>query len=83
MNQPTYVPILRAKQGEFTALEHLEDSTKALILPLLDVPKNASKAKIPKTNDQHLRDIISSIGGIWKNRSILLDAFTWLSLIHI
>lgn len=77
MIKPVYVPILRAKLGEFTALEELSNSTKSRILPLFDVPKNSSKAKIPKTDDEYLESVVSSICNIWKGRPLLLDAFSW------
>lgn len=77
MIKPSYVPILRAKSGEFTALSELSLSTKSKILPLFDIPKNSSKAKIPKTDDEHLDSVVSSICGIWKGLPLLLDAFSW------
>lgn len=77
MKKPLYVPMLRAKAGEFVALKNLSNRAKSSILPLLDVPKNTSKAKVPKTDSEHLASVIESISSIWKNRPLILDAFSW------
>lgn len=77
MKKPIYVPMLRAKAGEFAALENLSNRAKSSILPLLDIPANTSKAKIPKTDSEHLASIVGSISTIWKNRPLLLDIFSW------
>lgn len=77
MKNPLYVPILRAKAGEFVALKNLSNRAKSGILPLLDVPANTSKAKVPKTDSEHLASVIESISSIWKNRPLILDAFSW------
>jgi hypothetical protein len=38
---PAYVPILKARLGEFTAIEHAEDPVKKLIRPVLEVVPEA------------------------------------------
>jgi len=77
MKKPIYVPMLRAKAGEFVALKNLSNRAKSGILPLLDIPENTSKAKVPKTDSEHLASIVESISSIWKNRPLILDAFSW------
>jgi hypothetical protein len=53
----SYVPILKAKLGEFDALKNLRLSRKAQVTPLLDVPQFSDAAgEIPaRTWDEHIR----------------------------
>jgi len=57
MNNSFYLPILKSKEGEFTALFKLNAFTKKHICPLFDIPTlefdNATKKK-PKTLEEHL-----------------------------
>jgi hypothetical protein len=72
--KPTYVPILRAKQGEFEALTQLSVSARQRVLPLLDLPK----PKGGKTLDQHLFKLVADIASACTGQEILLDTFAWL-----
>ena len=52
-----YVPVLKAKEGEFAALEALYDSARDKTIPLLeipDVPFDHASGTPSKTLDQHI-----------------------------
>lgn len=40
---PTYVPILKAKHGEFAALEKLKTAYSQRIIPFFEIPKFTQK----------------------------------------
>lgn len=63
-----YVPILKAKEGEYKALTDLKAGTKAAIVPLLEVPSIpwdwASDAPA-KGLDAHIAPVIAKITAAW------------------
>jgi Beta protein len=69
----TYVPILRAKKGEFTALENLSDKAKIGLAPLLDLPKNSAA----KSVDAHLLMLMKQIGKACHDQPVFLDTSVW------
>lgn len=74
-----YVPLLRARQGEFVALSHLTKRASRNIVPLLDVPKVKipEDGKTPKTVEAHLGGIASKIASAWPLKPLFLDTFAW------
>ena len=81
---PTYVPILKAKPGEFSALENLKPIYSQKITPFFEVPKFTKKiselaylrgSTQPKKDylDKVCRDITSSCD----SSSIFFDQFEW------
>ncbi|MFB0826185.1 beta family protein [Chromobacterium violaceum] len=73
MKNPIYVPILRARKGEFDALNNLHQSDTIKILPLLDIPK-------PKEGEgvsDHLHKVVRSIKKVWSQRPAFIDFFNW------
>jgi hypothetical protein len=79
MGSPTYLPILKAKKGEFAALQTLRFSKHSEIIPLLEiVPQSkASKEEIStkKAFEEHLHSQAKSVFEIWKGRGnpLLID----------
>jgi hypothetical protein len=62
-----YVPLLRARHGEFVALSHLSKRASRHILPLLDLPKikTPAKDKIAKSIEEHLQAVALKISKAW------------------
>ena len=76
MNDSCYVPILKWRQGEYLALEHLDSQIKDKVLPLIEIPpiewdfENNKKAK---TIDKHLEPFPNRLDKKWNNRKAFLD----------
>jgi hypothetical protein len=69
-----YVPILKGKQGEFDAIEELDDSVKAQLTPVIEVPSIPwdFKNKRPQTTiDKHLDSIGKKIRKAWDSKALL------------
>lgn len=65
-----YIPILKAKRGEFRALTNLSEKAKLRITPLIDVPPAKG------TLEKHLKKVANNIILSWKsNRPFFLDIF--------
>lgn len=70
---PLYIPLLRAKKGEFDALSHLSESASQLTLPLMDIP-------LPKVGVNilsYLNKNATALGNAWEKREIFLDIQHW------
>lgn len=66
--KPIYVPILKAKHGEFRAMTHLSERAKQQIIPLFDVPQqDETKGKSVKS---HLGGIASNIASVMDGKSV-------------
>jgi hypothetical protein len=60
-----YVPILKAKAGEFWALSHLKEPTKSLLTPVLELAPHDKK----KTNfEADLMKKVTALGESWKSQ---------------
>jgi hypothetical protein len=70
-----YVPILKAKQGEFDAISHLSERTKQQIIPLFDIHQQDEK----KANsvESSLCKVASSIVKVMKGKPIFIDLSQW------
>lgn len=70
-----YLPALKAKMGELTALNYLDPKIKTEICPLLEIPSvswDYSEDKPSKPIKSHLKDVISAIEKNW-NKDFFLD----------
>ncbi len=74
-----YVPALKAKRGEFTALAGLSSTAKRRILPLLDVlpaPFDWNNSRPAKRLEDHLDGVSAKILKCWgRDQRLLVDLF--------
>lgn len=71
-----YVPILKAKQGEFGALRLLEEKIRSKIMPCIEVPPVPYdfKSQRPKTTvDRHLAMVADYLRRSWGHLPFFLD----------
>ncbi len=77
-----YVPILKAKDGEYGALETLSASTRQAITPLLEIPPidwDYAADRPKKTIDQHLKKVGQKIERAWgQRRHLFVDLPLWI-----
>lgn len=75
-----YVPVIKLKRGERTALEKVDDSLKRDMTPLIEiqpVPFDYQSNDFGKTIDEHLQNIGSQIKEAWNQHSpVFIDAYT-------
>lgn len=75
--KPLYVPILKAKQGEFDALAHLSERASNQIIPWFNIPQLSDKnrEKLKKCSkppiQSFLNDIAFNIAKAWSGRPLL------------
>ncbi|EMG7788089.1 beta family protein [Klebsiella pneumoniae] len=81
---PTYVPILRAKAGEFEALKRLKPVYSQKIWPFVEIPQlteNDKKSKALSGSSQMKKDFLTKIADGINNAnsssSIFFDFFDW------
>lgn len=76
---PHYMPLLKAKAGEFTAISHLSARTRAGLLPLIDIPKvdmDWDENRPRKTLEAHLHAKAKRISQAWgPSQPIIVDLF--------
>lgn len=71
-----YVPILKWRQGEYLALDRLDDSVKDGVFPFVEIPpiewdfENETHAK---DLDEHLEPFSRRLDAKWKSRDAFLD----------
>ncbi|BFI60740.1 hypothetical protein KD5_04900 [Yersinia pseudotuberculosis] len=87
---PTYVPIIKAKPGEFMALTKLKDQYSQKIFPFFEVPKITDKTKelaSLRGSNQLTRDyldlIASGISNSCKSSAMFFDLFEWKPDIYV
>lgn len=71
-----YVPILKWKQGEYLALEHLHDEVKENLTPLLEIPPigyDFERATESRTIDAHLEGFGKRLASKWGGRQCFVD----------
>jgi hypothetical protein len=68
-----YVPILGAKQGEFSALSNLQTQSAARIIPLLDIPNPGPD----KLYEAPMAKTAIKAGKAWGGRNAFLDISKW------
>ena len=67
-NQIAYVPILKWKLGEQSAVQPLSPTQKASVLPVADLqdrPFDWAKDEYTKTWDKHIRDVVKATAKHW------------------
>lgn len=81
---PQYVPIIRAKKGEFDAYENLPKEVHKKILPLFELPKfteNTNNLVIckgqPNPIECYLNDLANKITKVRGLYPVLVDIFKW------
>lgn len=81
---PTYVPILRAKAGEFEALKNLKPIYSQKIWPFFEIPqltdsdkKSKALKDSPQIKKDFLTNIANGISNINTSNSIFFDLFDW------
>lgn len=74
---PTYIPILKGKQGEFWAIRDLDDADKQQLLPVIEIPpipwdyENETEAR---SIDDHLAKLPENLQQAWGiESSIAID----------
>ena len=79
-----YVPILKAKKGEFDALKHASSSDKRRVIPLFEVPRFSKTVEAAKRFEgsttkkrDYLLEIVEGIQGAWTQPDVMVDTFAW------
>jgi hypothetical protein len=71
-----YVPVLRWKRAEWTALRFLSEDVKARVLPLIEVPPSRLVRKKGETfvnMDECIAEIVKEVERSWGGRRFFLD----------
>lgn len=71
----SYVPILRAKEGEFDALRNLYPHQRQGLVPLMDIQKFESTPK--KKAQDYLSDVARDLVGAYGSAPFFLDLYWW------
>jgi hypothetical protein len=77
--QPIYVPVLKGKEGEFSALEALAKPTNDVrnwLMPLIeipDVPYDYATEESGKSLDQHVSGIADRLRKCWQDRPLYIE----------
>lgn len=81
---PNYVPIIRAKKGEFDAFNNLPNNVHKKILPLFELPKFTDKVNDlvicrNQSNpiERYLHDVANKIASTRGTNPVLIDIFKW------
>lgn len=69
-----YVPIIKSKRGEFTAVRLLQDDIKEYIRPFVDVLPPSRFAQKPKTLAEQLTWVADHVGTAWSG-ALWVDTF--------
>ena len=71
-----YMPILKWRQGEYIALDLLENRIKDKVLPLIEIPPiewDFERKMKAKSIDDHLEPFSRRLKNKWKNRAACID----------
>jgi hypothetical protein len=69
-----YVPVIKSKRGEFTAVRMLRDDVKSSIRPFLDILPPSRFAPKPKTLAEHLSSVAEHAATAWSG-ALWVDTF--------
>ena len=79
-----YIPILKAKPGEFQAISHATKSHSRKMLPLFEISRigESVRKRVRFKNASaltcaYLDEIAEQIADVWEGRAALVDAFQW------
>ncbi|WP_043739826.1 beta family protein [Thioalkalivibrio nitratireducens] len=82
--RPTYIPILKAKKGEFDALSHLHSTHAERIQPLFELPKLGHSVRRAKRfenstaiTEAYLDEVAQHVARVRKGMPVFLDMFHW------
>jgi hypothetical protein len=79
MNKVIYVPILKGKMGEYSALKDIDPEIKNRIIPVVEIPPipwDYSNDAPSRTIDVHLSRITDLLGEVWgDDRHLFLDLY--------
>ena len=76
-----YVPILKGREGEYTALQTLAPSTRQALTPLIEIPPipwDFVEERPAKTVDQHLKKVGQKIDRAWGAETLLFVDLLWI-----
>lgn len=76
LQEPIYVPILKGKEGEYAALESLDDRIKSRLTPVIEVPKiphDYANERPSKSLVGHVGNVADRIQKCWKDSPFYLD----------
>lgn len=76
METKFYLPVLKSKLGEFTALSHLKPEQISKIVPLFEITPlewDQAERKIPRTLDDHLDSFCKKFIAKWSENSCFID----------
>src|SRR5688572_8171323 len=71
-----YVPILKGKEGEYGALEALDDALKDQIVPLVEVPAvpfDYVNERPVRSLDEHITGVADRLRRTWVGRPLYLE----------
>jgi hypothetical protein len=77
MKSEFYLPILKSKLGEFTALSKLNHSQKEAIAPLFEITPlewDQTERKVPRTLHDHLDSFCKKISTKWPSSNCFIDS---------
>jgi Beta protein len=77
-----YVPILKGKQGEFTALAALDDAVRGGITPLIEVapvPWDWESETPAKSLEAHLHPVAGNIAKAWRTTRPVFVELAWIA----
>ncbi|MGB0892974.1 MAG: beta family protein [Parashewanella sp.] len=81
---PKYVPVLKAKKGEFDALSNLSSSVTRGMLPLFELPKLTNKmlqgklySSVSNPTELFVRNNASNVASVMNGASVMLDISKW------
>ncbi len=79
-----YLPIFRAKKGEFDAVANSKGECSRRMLPLFEIPRITNKVREkPKYKNceaitcEYLNDVAQKIASVRKNRDVMVDISQW------
>lgn len=82
MKDTFYYPILKWKQGEYTALSKLADGVKDRICPIIEITPSGydpESQENRKNVNEHIKDIGIRLHKCWEGR----EAFVDIEAVHI
>lgn len=81
----TYIPILKAKKGEFVALENMHSSNMKDVIPLFEIAKITDKDReLKKFRDSRsitcdfLDEVAERITNVQRGRKTMVDTIQWM-----
>ncbi|MGC2475830.1 MAG: beta family protein [Candidatus Sulfotelmatobacter sp.] len=73
---PSYVPVLKGKEGEFAALQELRSDVRRVVMPLIEIPSipyDYVNERPAKSLDDHVSGIAARLRRCWPDNALYLD----------